>query len=186
MARAFENGVHSLGLLPAFGQAEPAGFFVGAPAEGRGVPVPPGCKRPWSFAFTPLDQLRLRLTDHDFARLMQAAKPLSGSDRDAFLRDVAAGSGRPRFAASGHKRSAAALYRTEGARYRLNGIASQRRSLQRGDSWLSEVSPCTPSFFPAQHDHSGSLGSWTLFGTDVRRGNPYGRGNNPYDDRGRP
>ena len=39
---------------------------------------------------TPRDQLRLRLTDHDFERLMQAAKPLPVSDRDAFLRDVAA------------------------------------------------------------------------------------------------
>jgi hypothetical protein len=32
----------------------------------------------------------LRLTDHDFARLMQAAKPIPVSDRDAFLKDVAA------------------------------------------------------------------------------------------------
>ena len=39
---------------------------------------------------TPLDQLRLRLTDHDFGRLMQAAKPVPALDRDAFLKDVAA------------------------------------------------------------------------------------------------
>jgi hypothetical protein len=39
---------------------------------------------------TPLDQLRLRLTDHDFDRLMQAAKPVTVPDRDAFLKDVAA------------------------------------------------------------------------------------------------
>ena len=26
---------------------------------------------------TPLDQLRLRLPDHDFARLMEAAKPIT-------------------------------------------------------------------------------------------------------------
>ena len=39
---------------------------------------------------TPLDQLRLRLTDHDFDRLMQAAKPVPAPDRDAFLKDVAA------------------------------------------------------------------------------------------------
>ena len=45
-------------------------------------------------AVTPLDQLRLRLTEHDFERLMQAAKPLPVSDRDAFLRDVAAELGR--------------------------------------------------------------------------------------------
>jgi hypothetical protein len=38
----------------------------------------------------PLNQLRLRLTDHDFDRLMQAAKPLQLPDRDAFLKDVAA------------------------------------------------------------------------------------------------
>jgi hypothetical protein len=50
----------------------------------------PEFKRTWSFAVTPLDQLRLRLTDHDFDRLMQAAKPIQVSDRDAFLKDVAA------------------------------------------------------------------------------------------------
>jgi hypothetical protein len=50
----------------------------------------PAFKRAWSFAVTPVDQLRLRLTDHDFDRLMQATKPLPVSDRDAFLRDVAA------------------------------------------------------------------------------------------------
>ena len=37
---------------------------------------------------TPLDQLRLRLPDHDFDRLMQAAKPVAG--REAFLKDIAA------------------------------------------------------------------------------------------------
>ena len=31
---------------------------------------------------TPLDQLRLRLTDHDFYRLMETAKPLAALDRD--------------------------------------------------------------------------------------------------------
>src|SRR4030081_3169463 len=50
----------------------------------------PGFKRTWSFVVTPLDQLRLRLTDHDFDRLMQAAKPVPAPDRDAFLKDVAA------------------------------------------------------------------------------------------------
>jgi hypothetical protein len=39
---------------------------------------------------TPLDQLRLRLTVHDFDRLMQAAKPVAVPDRNAFLKDVAA------------------------------------------------------------------------------------------------
>jgi hypothetical protein len=50
----------------------------------------PWFKQRWSFAVTPLDQLRLRLTDHDFDRLMQAAKPVPVPDRDAFLKDVAA------------------------------------------------------------------------------------------------
>ena len=40
------------------------------------------------YAVTPLDQLRLRLPDHDFDRLMQAAKPVA--DRDALLKDIAA------------------------------------------------------------------------------------------------
>ena len=50
------------------------------------------------------------------------------------------------------------------------------------------INPGTPSFFHERRDHSGSLGSCILFGTDVRRGNPYGRGNNPYGraDQGRP
>ena len=39
---------------------------------------------------TPLDQLRLRLPDHDFVRLMQTARPLAALDRDAFFKDVAA------------------------------------------------------------------------------------------------
>ena len=42
------------------------------------------------FAVTPLDQLRLRLTDHDFDRLMQSAEPLAAPDREAFLKDIAA------------------------------------------------------------------------------------------------
>ena len=38
---------------------------------------------------TPLDQLRLRLTDHDFYRPIETAKPLAALDRDAFFKDVA-------------------------------------------------------------------------------------------------
>src|SRR3954462_278544 len=41
-------------------------------------------------AVTPLNQLRLRLPAHDFDRLMQAAKPVAESDRDALLKDIAA------------------------------------------------------------------------------------------------
>ena len=37
---------------------------------------------------TPLDQLRLRLPEHDFDRLLQAAN-IAAPDRDAFLRDIA-------------------------------------------------------------------------------------------------
>jgi hypothetical protein len=39
-------------------------------------------------AVIPLDQLRLRLTDHDFDRLMGAATPVAAPDRDAFFRDI--------------------------------------------------------------------------------------------------
>jgi hypothetical protein len=39
---------------------------------------------------TPLDQLRLRLPEHDFDRLMQAARPIPAPDRDAFPKDIAA------------------------------------------------------------------------------------------------
>jgi hypothetical protein len=38
----------------------------------------------------PLDQLRLRLPDHDFDRLMQAAKHIASPERDAFFKDIAA------------------------------------------------------------------------------------------------
>jgi len=34
---------------------------------------------------TPLNQLRLRLPEHEFGRLMEAAAPITVSDRDAFL-----------------------------------------------------------------------------------------------------
>jgi hypothetical protein len=37
-----------------------------------------------------LDQLRLRLPDHEFVRLMEAAAPIAVSERDAFLKEVAA------------------------------------------------------------------------------------------------
>jgi len=60
----------------------------GAVAGGLFPPRPPFSA--WSFAVTHLDQLRLRLTDHDFDWLMQAAKLIQVSDRDAFLKDVAA------------------------------------------------------------------------------------------------
>ena len=39
---------------------------------------------------TPLNQLRLRLPEHEFGRLMEAAAPITVLDRDAFLKDVAA------------------------------------------------------------------------------------------------
>jgi hypothetical protein len=38
-------------------------------------------------AVTPLNQLRLRLPDHEFDRLMQAAKPIAEADRDALLKE---------------------------------------------------------------------------------------------------
>jgi hypothetical protein len=41
-------------------------------------------------AVTRLDQLRLRLPDHEFDRLMQAAKPVAEPDRNALLKDIAA------------------------------------------------------------------------------------------------
>jgi hypothetical protein len=47
-----------------------------------------------SYAVTPLDQLRLRLPDHDFDRLMHAAKSLAAPDRILFFKDVAAELGR--------------------------------------------------------------------------------------------
>jgi hypothetical protein len=37
----------------------------------------------------PLNQLRLRLPAHEFARVMQAANPVAEPDRDAFLKEMA-------------------------------------------------------------------------------------------------
>ena len=66
-------------------------------------------------AVTPLDQLRLRLPEHDFEHgLGETAQPVANFDRDALLKDIAAEawparSGRTWLAASDHQRSAAAL-----------------------------------------------------------------------------
>ena len=80
--------LHLVGLMLLQSVDEPA---WARRLRGAGVRMPYSLgAKPWSFALTPRDQLRLRLTDHDFERLMQAAKPLPVSDRDAFLRDVAA------------------------------------------------------------------------------------------------
>jgi hypothetical protein len=64
---------------------------------------------------TPLDQLRLRLPDHDFDRVMQAAKHIASPERDAFLKDIAAELGKhevvgPDLPASDHQPSAAAQW----------------------------------------------------------------------------
>jgi hypothetical protein len=66
--------------------------------------------------------------------------------------------------------------------------AHRRAGIQVGPDLQPGVNPGTLSFFHERRDRSGSLGSCTLFGIDVRRGNPYDRGNNPYDraDRDRP
>lgn len=71
---------------------------------------------------TPLDQLRLRLTDHDFDRLMQAAKPVAMPDRDAFLKDIAAELGKHEVVGPG------LLHRIIGEVERRYDIADQRRS----------------------------------------------------------
>jgi hypothetical protein len=73
-------------------------------------------------AVTPLDQLRLRLTDHDFDRLMQAAKPVAMPDRDAFLKDIAAELGKHEVVGPG------LLHRIIGEVERRYDIADQRRS----------------------------------------------------------
>ena len=60
-------------------------------------------------------------------------------------------------------------------------LAVRMLSAERPFSYTWCVNRGTPSFSHEQCDHSGSLASYTLFGTDVRRGNPYGRA-----DRGLP
>jgi hypothetical protein len=76
----------------------------------------------WSYAVTPLDQLRLRLPDHDFDRLMQAAKSLATPDRDAFFKDIAAEFGRHEVVGPG------LLHRIVSEVQRRHDVADQRRT----------------------------------------------------------
>ena len=71
---------------------------------------------------TPLDQLRLRLPDHDFVRLMEAAAPITVSDRDAFLKDVAAELGQHEVIGPG------LLHRIISEVQRRYSVADQRRA----------------------------------------------------------
>ena len=73
-------------------------------------------------AVTPLDQLRLRLPDHDFDRLMQAAKPIAPPERDAFLKDIGAELGRYEVVGPG------LLHRIISEVQRRYDIADQRRT----------------------------------------------------------
>jgi hypothetical protein len=72
---------------------------------------------------TPLDQLRLRLPNHDFDRLMQAAKPVAPPERDAFLKDVAAELAKHEVVGPG------LLHRIIGEVQQRYDIADQRRAL---------------------------------------------------------
>jgi hypothetical protein len=76
----------------------------------------------WSYAVTPLDQLRLRLPDHDFDRLMQAAKSLAAPDRDTFFKDIAAEFGRYEVLGPG------LLHRIVSEVQRRHDVADQRRT----------------------------------------------------------
>jgi hypothetical protein len=73
-------------------------------------------------AVIPLDQLRLRLTEHDFERLMHAAKPVAGPNREAFFKDVAAELGRHEVIGPG------LLHRIISEVQQRYDIADQRRS----------------------------------------------------------
>jgi hypothetical protein len=73
-------------------------------------------------AVIPLDQLRLRLTEHDFDRLMQAVKPVAAPNRDAFFKDVAAELGRHEVIGPG------LLHRIISEVQQRYDIADQRRS----------------------------------------------------------
>jgi hypothetical protein len=73
-------------------------------------------------AVTPLDQLRLRLPDHDFDPLMQAAKPVAASDRDALLKEIAAELGQREVIGPG------LLHRIVSEVQRRYDIANQRRT----------------------------------------------------------
>jgi hypothetical protein len=73
-------------------------------------------------AVTPLDQLRLRLPAHDFDRLMQAAKPVAESARDAMLKDIAAELGQHEVVGPG------LLHRIISEVQRRYDVADQRRT----------------------------------------------------------
>jgi hypothetical protein len=75
-------------------------------------------------AVTPLDQLRLRLPDHEFDRLMQAAKPVAEPDRDALLKDIAAELGQHEVVGPG------LLHRIISEVQRRYDVGDQRRALR--------------------------------------------------------
>jgi hypothetical protein len=75
-----------------------------------------------ALAVTPLDQLRLRLPAHDFDRLMQAAKPVAESARDAMLKDIAAELGQHEVVGPG------LLHRIISEVQRRCDVADQRRT----------------------------------------------------------
>jgi hypothetical protein len=76
----------------------------------------------WRLAVTPLNQLRLRLPNHDFDRLMQAAKPVAEPDRDALLKDIAAELGQHEVVGPG------LLHRIISEVQRRYDVADRRRS----------------------------------------------------------
>jgi hypothetical protein len=82
---------------------------------------------------TPFDQLRLRLTDHDFYRLMETAKPLAALDRDAFLKEVAAELGRHEVVGPG------LLHRIISEVQMRYNIADQRRDTAEDPMMLTSV-----------------------------------------------
>jgi len=70
----------------------------------------------------PLNQLRLRLPAHEFARVMQAANPVAEPDRDAFLKEMASELGQHEVVGPG------LLHRVISEVQRRYNVADQRRA----------------------------------------------------------
>jgi hypothetical protein len=83
-------------------------------------------------AVTPLDQLRL--PDHEFERLMQAAKPVARPDHDALLKDIAAQLGQHEVVGPGllHRIISEVQGRYDNADQRLLSDNSPKRSPPEG------------------------------------------------------
>ena len=99
---------------------------------------------------TPLDQLRLRLPDHDFDRLMQAAKPVAESGREAMLKDIAAELGQHEAVGPG------LLHRIMSEVQRRYDVVDQRRTRHKNGKTRDDVRESAMGALPIHPGRAGA------------------------------